>query len=57
MIDQLSGIVSSMKRLIPVLLTAVAAVAAVAAVRLMEGDPLPRPPEGTWELDEDASTS
>jgi len=46
-----------MKKLLPVLVTAAAAAIAVAAVRLLEDDPLPTQPDGSWELDEDESTS
>lgn len=44
-----------MNKLLPVVVTAVAAVIAVAIIKLMEDDPLPPQPEGTWELDEDDS--
>jgi hypothetical protein len=46
-----------MKRLIPVVVTAAVAIAAVAVLKLLEDDPLPEPPEGTWELDVDGLTS
>ncbi len=48
-----SVIVSPMKRLIPVLLTAAAAAVAVATLKLLEDHPLPEPPLGRWELDDD----
>lgn len=46
-----------MKKLLPVLVTAAVAAIAVAAVRMLEDDPLPVQPDGTWELDEDQPTS
>jgi hypothetical protein len=49
--------ITIVKKLLPVLVTAAAAAIAVAAVRLLEDDPLPTQPVGSWELDEDESTS
>jgi hypothetical protein len=52
-----TGIVSTMKRLIPVIVTATFAVVAVAALKMLEDKPLPDPPSGIWELDIDGPAS
>jgi len=46
-----------MKKLLPVLVTATVVAIAVAAVRMLDEDPLPEQPNGTWKLDEDESAS
>jgi len=51
------GRIPYMKKLLPVLVTAAVAAIAVAAVRMLDKDPLPEQPDGTWELDEDESAS
>jgi len=55
--ERSTGIVSTMKRLIPVIVTATVAVATLAVLKLLEDKPLPDPPAGTWELDIDGPTS
>ena len=46
------GYLPTMKRALPVLVTAALVAVAVAVVKSRESDPLPETPEGTWELDE-----